>query len=391
METCDENLDTFIRKHTKENDFQWTVLKEMCYQLVDSVAWLHQGNFYYDGRLHPRNILVKRSKDAKWNVKLKIPEKLNPFNNLDELYTQLWCTIRNPVSPETAEEQLNQVVQRDFISIAILLYFIQSAGYHPFQRSGSNNLEADDERDNYEAIKIQIESGIFQVEALDKKCFCNAEMECGKKMECKYRLWINSLAKDHITKMLNQNEQSYMNQSVEKLKEHPFFWKTTDVLTFIQRSSNYLNEGNNERRKKFRKRNTDKWKSEKELFESAKNGENKSDYTSIWEFLHQNPFKNKLTLRHFDGLLKQIRNKVYKGIRQQPIIWLLIFFCALQSCHWNEETECGRKAKEVLKNIRFLSFKKIDDGQISFCLFWLIHFPTTLLHTWKQLKDEIAS
>jgi hypothetical protein len=65
-------------------------------------------------------------------------------------------------------------------------------------------------------------------------------------------------------------------------------------------------------------------------------------------------------------------------------------FCVLQSCHWNEKTDRGKKAKEVLKNIRFLTFKKIDDEQTNFCLFWLIHFPTLLLYTWEQLKDEVA-
>ncbi len=358
METCDENLDTFIRERTKEPDFQWTILQEMCCQLVDSVAWLHQDNFYYDGRLHPRNILVKRSKDAKWNVKLKIPERLIPFNNLDELYTQLWSTVKKPVSEEATEKQSNQtLIQRDLISIAIILYFIQSAGYHPYQR-GSHNLEADEERDNYKAIMFQIKSEIFQVEALDKPCFCNAEIECNDKMECndkkkkecnekmacKYRLWINSLAKDHTRKMLETktNEQNnipyYNNRSVEKLKEHPFFWKTADVLTFMERSSNYLHEGANQDKKdKFGIHNRQSgagtnrsrpgrqpWQLDQRIFsELEKDGENGNGYKDIFEFLRE--FKidadnfGQKNVTNFGGLLKQIRNKVYNGIRQQHI------------------------------------------------------------------------
>lgn len=358
LETCDENLDTFIRKRTKELDFQWTILQEMCCQLVDSVAWLHQDNFYYDGRLHPRNILVKRSKDAKWNVKLKIPERLIPFNNLDELYTQLWSTVKKPVSEEATEKQSNQtLIQRDLISIAIILYFIQSAGYHPYQRSGSNNLEADDERDNYKAIMFQIKREIFQVEALDKPCFCNTEMECNdemecnEKMECKYRLWINSLAKDHTRKMLETNKTNeqnnipyYNNQSVEKLKEHPFFWKTTDVVTFMERSSSYLHEGvNQEKKNKFGVNSVNSnlknrkvtaaaghrfqhkpWILDQTIFsELEKDGENGNDYKHIFEFLHEtkHPFTGDFSLKNnvtnFGGLLKQIRNKVCNGIRQQ--------------------------------------------------------------------------
>ncbi len=353
LETCDENLDTFIRIRTKELDFQWTILQEMCCQLVDSVAWLHQDNFYYDGRLHPRNILVKRSKDAKWNVKLKIPERLIPFNNLDELYTQLWSTVKKPVSEEATEKQLNQtLIQRDLISIAIILYFIQSAGYHPYQRSGSNNLEADDERNNYKAIMFQMKNEIFQLEALDKKCYCNAKKECSnEKMECKYRLWINSLAKDHTTKMLEtkSNEQNnipyHNNQSVEKLKEHPFFWKTADVLTFMERSSNYLHEGDNQdKKKKFgvhsKRQKVGKgrqlaaanrsphqpWLLDQNIFsELEKDGEDGNDYKSIFEFLHETKhphtgdFSLKGNVTNFGGLLKQIRNKVYNGIRQQHI------------------------------------------------------------------------
>ena len=358
METCTDSLDTFIRYHTKENGFQWTTLQEMCYQLVDSVAWLHQNNIYNYGRLNPRNIFVKISKDAKWNVKLKIPEKLNPFNNLNELYSQLWSSIKESDSETTTMEQRqSQEIQRDLISIAILLYYIQTSGAHPFHLGGLNGNQEITEQD-YEAIKDQIKVGIFKVDALDKPCFCNLIMgTCEEKMECKYRLWINSLAKDNtkkmLTELLNQDNKQYTNQSVEKLKEHPFFWKTADFLTYMESSSSYLHEGGNQTlQSKFGFRNSgggnqalqsqlnvrnsrtlnaprfqsapanrsrphQPWILDQSIFLELQNdGENGTGYKHIFEYLHEARnattkeffFKNNIT--DFGMLIKQIRNKV---------------------------------------------------------------------------------
>jgi hypothetical protein len=314
-------LDTFIREHTKENDFQWTVLQEMCYQLVDSVAWLHQGNIYYDGRLHPRNIFVKRSEGDKWKVQLKIPEKLNPFNNLDELYTQLWSSIKKPNSGKTTEEKCEKI-KRDLISVIILLYFIQSTGNHPFQRGA--------ERDNYQAINNQIQEEIFQVEALNKTCFCTVETGCEEKMACKYRSWINSLAQKHTKTMLTelfQENKQYTNQSVEKLKDHPFFWKTVDVLTFIERSSSYLHEGGNGAiERNFGVFNNSIGRLQfthlpcqmypKIFLELQGNGGEGNDYKCIFEYLHETKnfqtgeFNSMKNISSFGVLIKQIRNKV---------------------------------------------------------------------------------
>ena len=355
MEACADSLDTFIRNHTKENGFQWTTLQEMCCQLVDSVAWLHQSKIYNDGRLNPRNIFVKISEDAKWNVKLKIPEKLNPFNNMNELYSQLWSSsIKESDSKTTTMEQRqSQEIQRDLISIAILLFFIQTCGAHPFQQDRNQEIAVGD----YAAIKNQIADGIFKVHALDKLCFCNVNMgACEEKMECKYRLWINSLAKDNARKMLTElfhDNKQYTNQSVEKLKEHPFFWKTADFLTYMESSSSYLHEGGNQTlQSKFGVRNSgggnqalqsqvnvrnsrtlnaprfqsapanrsrphQPWILDQSIFSELQNdGENGNGYKHIFEYLHET--KNFETERFilmknitsFGMLIKQIRNKV---------------------------------------------------------------------------------
>ena len=62
LEMYDDNLDTYIRTEAIEPDFQWTLLQDLCCQLVDSMTWLHQNNIHYDGRLHPRNIFVKNGR-----------------------------------------------------------------------------------------------------------------------------------------------------------------------------------------------------------------------------------------------------------------------------------------------------------------------------------------
>ncbi|KAK4018931.1 hypothetical protein OUZ56_000966 [Daphnia magna] len=392
LETCNDTLDTYIQKYrTKINlkyateiDFQWTILKKICFQLVDSVAWLHQRELYYDGRLHPRNIFIKTTfsgSDTPLKVKLQLSEKANPFHNLDTEYVNLWSIKQSDLN-KSVDEEKSAAIKRDLVSVAILMFFIQSAGFHPFQEPGSLHPF---KRENYQFIQNQINEGMFEPDdsvALDKKCFCATEEEnCDAAMlPCKYRLWVNMLAKDRTFTMLTElfyETKSYTKESSGEFMKHPFFWKTSEVLRFIENSSNYLKVAGKEKKELFgdecqatkckspaiRKSQEHKsW-----LLDPDLRSKIKEHYKNIFDYLHETK-KPISDIKNFYGLLRQIRNK---------------------SAHWNELTECGPKAKEDLKNLSFVADNEMD-VLLKFCLFWNIHFPELILYTWKNLKDVIA-
>ncbi|KZS03582.1 Uncharacterized protein APZ42_033776 [Daphnia magna] len=389
LETCNDTLETYILKYATEIDFQWTILQKICFQLVDSVAWLHQRDLYYDGRLHPRNIFIKTS-DTQSKVKLQLSEKANPFHNLDTEYVNLWSGFIHSDLDKSVDEI---AIQKDLVSVTILMFFIQSSGVHPFQITGSLHPA---KWENYQCIQDQIKVGIYTLEALDRKCFCANENENCEETPCKYRLWVNMLAKDRTDTMLTElfNEtKSYTKESSGKLMEHPFFWKTSTVLRFIENSSNYLKEADMTKKclfglgqssnkgviriKKIPTAATQQsqvhqpWILNDVLLLKLKN-----NHTGIFNYLQEIPAWNdqkgapfeKKNITNFYGLLTQIRNK---------------------SAHWNETTPCGEKAKEDLENMSFVAYNEMH-AQLKFCLFWNIHFPELILYTWKHLKDVIA-
>ena len=257
LEVCIGSLDSYIQEDTRKTNFLWTSLPDLCSQLIDSVIWLHQNDVYFNGKLNPRNILVKASAgspDRNKRVKLLVPDKLNPFNCLDGVYIKAWTAFQN--------SDLNfyeNSIRKDVASVAILVYFIQSCGNHPFQ-SGPEF------KNDYEDISINITEEQWNVddkEALDKACFCFSSINdyseniC-KNTECKYHVWVNTLAKNWCMKLLMDLSNTtgnilhiLNNQSLEKLKDHPFFWKNSTILSFILRSSNYLTDGNNDQIKRI--------------------------------------------------------------------------------------------------------------------------------------------
>lgn len=331
LETCNDTLETYILKYATEIDFQWTILQKICFQLVDSVAWLHQRDLYYDGRLHPRNIFIKTS-DTQSKVKLQLSEKANPFHNLDTEYVNLWSGFIHSDLDKSVDEI---AIQKDLVSVTILMFFIQSSGVHPFQITGSLHPA---KWENYQCIQDQIKVGIYTLEALDRKCFCANENENCEETPCKYRLWVNMLAKDRTDTMLTElfNEtKSYTKESSGKLMEHPFFWKTSTVLRFIENSSNYLKEADMTKKclfglgqssnkgviriKKIPTAATQQsqvhqpWILNDVLLLKLKN-----NHTGIFNYLQEIPAWNdqkgapfeKKNITNFYGLLTQIRNKV---------------------------------------------------------------------------------
>lgn len=257
LEMYDDNLDTYIRTEAIEPDFQWTLLQDLCCQLVDSMTWLHQNNIHYDGRLHPRNIFVKKTVLADRTVlKLRVPDKINPFNNLDEFYSSFWSVIRLPTERHQWETDEQYRIKKDMASLVFLVYFIQSAGYHLFQlfqqrQDGHEHPDWPENRNEkaYTYLMENIEKRNKDVRGLEQICFCvleNPDAECQNQMPCKQRFWMNSLAKDWIECTLHElfdiQEPAYYTISCGSLKRHPFFWKVRDILNFIERSSNYLKE-----------------------------------------------------------------------------------------------------------------------------------------------------
>ena len=342
LEVCIGSLDSYIQEDARDFNFPWITLPELCCQLVDSVIWLHHGAVYFDGELNPRNILVKPSgagSSYRKIVKLIVPDKLNPFKCLDQMYAKLWTGFEK--SDLNHQENL---IQKDIASVAILIYFIQSCGSHPFQ-SGREFT-----RKNYEAIYSNILEEQWDVndkEALDKTCFCLSEINnadsgnvCNR-VECKYHAWINILAKDWCDNLLMELAEKIIlhssSQSLEKLKDHPFFWNNSNILSFIQRSSNYLNEKNDdkERKRKFgwvskdddeKKAGTKKQPRKKigrhkagERINSINEALNVKDYMSCLKKAHPNivgylhefhGYKPPGGIENFFWLLIQIRHKV---------------------------------------------------------------------------------
>jgi hypothetical protein len=313
LEMYDENLDTFIRSEAIQNDFQWTFLQDLCIQLVDSITWLHQNNIYYDGRLHPRNVFVKKTAlDGRTTIKLRVPDKINPFNNLDKFYSSFWS---KRFQPEPHDQNPHQHrIKRDMSSLVFLVYFIQSAGYHLFQvfvkRQDKKEHPDWPENQNEETYITLIENITVwrkDVRALEEVCFCkNPDAACENAMPCKQRFWINSLAKNWINSVsdeLLQRETAYYTTSSSMLKKHPFFWKVREILNFIERASNYLKESG--------------VKSDAlldSLETTLSDLKNNILYANIIGYLDEPDPKNKkittVPIKDFRTLLYQIRNKV---------------------------------------------------------------------------------
>ncbi len=320
LEMYDENLDTFIRTKAIESDFQWTLLQDLCIQLVDSTTWLHQNNIYYDGRLHPRNIFVKKTVlDGRTTIKLGVPDKINPFNNLDEFFSSFW-SIRFTPEPQDQNPQQHRI-KRDMSSLLFLVYFIQSAGYHLFQvfEKRQDDEEHPDwpinkTEETYKTLIGNIESRRNDVRGLEQACFCadvleNPDAACENEMPCKQRFWINSLAKDWINCILGElfkRKTVHYTTSCFTLKNHPFFWKVREILNFIERSSNYLKESGVPSDALM------------DSLETTLLGL-KNLYPNIIEYLQEpDPKIKKKTpvhIPHFRNLLYQIRNKVRINFR----------------------------------------------------------------------------
>ncbi|KAI9565925.1 hypothetical protein GHT06_009723 [Daphnia sinensis] len=389
LETCNDTLETYIRKSAMNSNFQWTILQEICCQLVDSVAWLHQRKFYYNGQLHPRNIFIKTC-DSPWKVKLHLSEKANPFHSLDTEYVSSWTGIKDSDLLDKSADEI--AIQKDLVSVTILMFFIQSSGVHPFQRASSLHPA---ERENYQCIQNQIKEGIFTLDALDRKCFCAAnENENCEETQCKYRLWVNMLAKDRTDSTLTElfyETKSYNKESSGKLLEHPFFWKTSEVLRFIEKSSNYLKEAGDVKKKSLFGSS-----SQEQTNANGKIGIKKSSLVAIQRSqVHQPWLLDPVLLKKIKNNHKNIFDYLHEPAPARKPIPDIEFFCGLlsqirnKSSHWNETTECGTKAKEDLKNMSFVADNEMD-AQLKFCLFWNIHFPELILYTWKNLKDVIA-
>ncbi|XP_057370622.1 uncharacterized protein LOC130691656 [Daphnia carinata] len=382
-ETFNDQLDTYILKHAKENNF----LQDICYQLVDCVSWLHERSIYRNSKLHPGNIFIKTF-HSQWKVKLIVSE--NPFHNLDQEYINLWSEI-NP-DQDLAPTRDGTAIQRDLASVIILLFFIQSAGAHPFQITTPVDPP---QPKKHQGVKEQIERHTFSLVALDRKCFCQSQSDNCENPQCKYRFWVNMLAKDcthsKLTEVFHNKTSSYTRESLREFMEHPFFWKTSGVLRFIEQSSNYLKEAQDkEKENKFgyfspsqsNKRGQRQlpsgpsaatrameevipWRLDSDLLTKIK-----TNYKNIFEYLHEKPPKKFLPcITIYYELLNQIRNK---------------------SSHWNETTACGTRAREDLERITFGADSNMD-VQHKYCLFWNIHFPKLILYTWKNLKDVVAS
>ena len=346
LEICKGSLDTYILEGSKKRDFQWTVLPDMCFQLVDSVAWLHQSKIFFDGRLHPRNIFVKFF-DARDKVKLLVPDRLNPFNNMDVLYTNIWSNFRSlDLSSLSPDEQQ---IKKDKASVAITVYFIQSLGYHPFQPEGIEDQKHLIEDINARsAITENIQKGKWRKEVLNKSCYCTSrdhnQTDCVE-TECKYRSWVNSLASDWTDSLLteifapktkpkttimpSQPENNIRQPSLEKLKHHPFFWKVSSVLNFIEKSWSYLKEraepvekikfGCNPVTSTVAKlsRTTGRRPNNREatLKKDCMKKLRQDGCQDIINYLHEYPDNNmKKDIDNYYELLKQIRNKVFKVI-----------------------------------------------------------------------------
>lgn len=341
MEYCLGNLESYIHEETLRDDFKWTVLQVLCCQLVESIDWLHNRNIFHDGNLNPRNILVKVSDYDKTKLKLFVPDSLNPFNTLDIVYTKCW-SITSPEEKSTQKDiDQNQQeekplkrnpeksIRRDISSVAILVYFIQSAGAHPFEL-------VPEHRNNFDAITKNIKGNVWDVKALSTSCFCKQGSPCTETIACKYRAWVNSLAQDWTKNVLeeteNPNTQSFTNKSSSELMEHPFFWNTASILPFIEKSFNYLYEANDEAKQRNfgwtkhqskniipRKKNRTSAPPIKQPWDIGDVCSNLStDYENILKFLHEYARINKNgekdlipNIENYYVLLQQIRNKVF--------------------------------------------------------------------------------
>ena len=64
----------------------------------------------------------------------------------------------------------------------------------------------------------------------------------------------------------------------------------------------------------------------------------------------------------------------------------------LQSSHWNErQSKYKTDAEGELNEVTFVAppDNEMNIFPIKYCLFWMCNFPTLLLETWKNLKDDV--
>ncbi len=67
-------------------------------------------------------------------------------------------------------------------------------------------------------------------------------------------------------------------------------------------------------------------------------------------------------------------------------------FLYLQSSHWNDHKSTSKNdAITELNKIQFVasSDNEMNIFPIKYCLFWMCNFPTLLLETWNNFKDDV--
>ncbi len=236
LESYHGNLETYIESVRKDDSFykNWNAFPNLCFQLVDAVTWLHHHCVIsLGGRLNPRNVFIKgmdsqRLLEARY-LKVFVPERLNPFNNLDHKFAEAWTR------PDWSDP-----FQKDVASMAMIMYFIQTCGHHPYQVKDRQSRA-----NNYLTIRKNVLTSpenlyFFIIEGV--KCFCEpAEVKCKAVIGCKYRHWVNNfLAKDVIREILNCSRHKRDELKSTQWIKHPFFWTNQKIVYFIQRACAYL-------------------------------------------------------------------------------------------------------------------------------------------------------
>lgn len=245
LETYHQSLESYIESARKgvSSYENWNTFPNLCFQLADAVSWLHHHcSISLEGRLNPRNVFVKgvgsqRLPEARY-LKVFVPERLNPFNNMDQKFAEAW----------TRPDWPNHF-QKDVASMAMIIYFIQTCGDHPYQDKNRQSKPTDanhqSRANNYMNIRNNVITnpftGINTKVIEERQCFCKSG-ECKASIGCKYRYWVNQfLAKDVILAILQCSPIDERDgPSFTQWINHPFFWKNSKILYFIQRVCAYL-------------------------------------------------------------------------------------------------------------------------------------------------------
>lgn len=164
------------------------------------------------------------------HLKVFVPERLNPFNNMDHQYAEAWT--RSDVSNK---------YQKDMVSMAMIWYYIQTCGHHPYQLENDNRANFFIIRDNIR----QVPDNFYVSEIENINCICGIVAADCKVISCRYRHWINTLASHviqlilELTRTPRQLENYDQNSSTEWMK-HPFFWESGKIINFIRLASGYV-------------------------------------------------------------------------------------------------------------------------------------------------------